>query len=712
MKTLYNLFKNGSTPPAYKYNKINKLSRAITPSALSCAIFLALNTTAYALPNNEASCDINGNCSPDLGDIIDVNSALAPPLESGGTGTKSVTGNKVTVDNSPATGISIVLGAFHNAKEVSNNTVTINGGVIDGVIGGFSENDTAKENTVTINGGTVGAVMGGISISGTAKENSVTINGGTVGDVMGGSGRRGTAKENSVTINGGTINGNIIGSESSEGAGNNTIIINGGTILSELVSGGYNIYGSDSINNTLTINGSPKFGEKTILLGGIDEEGTADSTTGNTLNLHTTDLKVKNIAHFENLRFFVQEDTPKDSTFLTLSTDKDTDITGTKIGVGVEGNTSLLKDGDKLVLIKKEQGELKTDATLTNTVTGMQGIAVKYVFELEKQDNQTLIAKAKSGFNSSSGSGGSTAGTVHPQTKSLLESGLAGLNFINNGADLVDSAMTQLTPDDGIKTFGAIRGGKYRTETGSHIDVKGTNLLVGVGRQAGQFQFGTYVEAGFGSYDSENDIKDTTVTAEGDTKYYGIGATLKQAFNRFFVEGGLRLGHSQTTYNSDDFKGSTTVATEVKFTTKRAYAGANFGVGYNAQLSDAFTLTPYGKVFYTYLSNEQQHIEGSLFKFDSVRSLRTQLGAKMQYQLSDKTKLYSTLAWENEAKGKATGTVLGLDMPSPSLKGNTGIVEFGVTFTPSQNLSINLGATGNFGKRRGASANALISYGF
>ncbi|MDP8172843.1 autotransporter domain-containing protein, partial [Pasteurella skyensis] len=97
---------------------------------------------------------------------------------------------------------------------------------------------------------------------------------------------------------------------------------------------------------------------------------------------------------------------------------------------------------------------------------------------------------------------------------------------------------------------------------------------------------------------------------------------------------------------------------------------------------------------------------------DSVRSLRTQLGAKMQYQLSDKTKLYSTLAWENEAKGKATGTVLGLDMPSPSLKGNTGIVEFGVTFTPSQNLSINLGATGNFGKRRGASANALISYGF
>ncbi|MDP8176798.1 autotransporter outer membrane beta-barrel domain-containing protein [Pasteurella skyensis] len=602
-----------------------------------------------------------------------------------------MTGNKVTVDNSPVAGIGNVLGAFHNAKEVSNNTVTINGGVIFNVIGGFSINDTAKENTVTINGGSV------------------------VGDVMGGSSRRGTAKENSVTINRGIIYGNIIGANSSEGASNNTIIINGGHIRSELVSGGYNnILGSDSINNTLTINkgvnGNPTFGADTILYGGVAADG--DNKTGNTLNLHTTGLKINNIANFENLRFFVQEDTPKDSSFLTLSTNTDTDITGTKIGVEVEGNTSLLKDGDKLVLIKKEQGELKTDATLTNTVTGMQGIAVKYVFELEKQDNQTLIAKAKSGFNSSSGSGGSTAGTVHPQTKSLLESGLAGLNFINNGADLVASAMTQLTPDDGIKTFGAIRGGKYRTETGSHIDVKGTNLLVGVGRQTGQFQFGTYVEAGFGSYDSENNIKDTTVTAEGDTKYYGIGTTLKQAFNRFFVEGGLRLGHSQTTYNSDDFEGSNTVATEVKFTTKRAYAGANFGVGYNAQLSDAFTLTPYGKVFYTYLSNEQQHIEGSLFKFDSVRSLRTQLGAKMQYQLSDKTKLYSTLAWENEAKGKATGTVLGLDMPSPSLKGNTGIVEFGVTFTPSQNLSINLGATGNFGKRRGASANALISYGF
>ncbi|MDP8162559.1 autotransporter outer membrane beta-barrel domain-containing protein [Phocoenobacter skyensis] len=660
MKTLYNLFKTGSTPPAYKRNKINGLNNIITPSALSCAIFLTLNATAYALPNNEASCDINGNCSPNLVTILGSDNSLAPSLVRDGT--DSVTGNTVTVDNSPTTGIGLVLGAVHITKEVSNNTVTINGGDIAGVIGGFSENDTAKENSVTINGGIVAErITGGHSETGTAEENTITIN--------------------------------------------------GGTILSKLVASGTGFH--SAINNTLTINkgvnGNPTFGADTILYGGVSD---GDDKTGNTLNLHTTGLKVNNIANFENLRFFVQEDTPKDSSFLTLSTDKDTDITGTKIGVGVEGNTSLLKDGDKLVLIKKEQGELKTDATLTNTVTGMQGIAVKYVFELEKQDNQTLIAKAKSGFNSSSGSGGSTAGTVHPQTKSLLESGLAGLNFINNGADLVDSAMTQLTPYDGIKTFGAIRGGKYRTETGSHIDVKGTNLLVGVGRQAGQFQFGTYVEAGFGSYDSENDIKDTTVTAEGDTKYYGIGATLKQAFNRFFVEGGLRLGHSQTTYNSDDFEGSTTVATEVKFTTKRAYAGANFGVGYNAQLSDAFTLTPYGKVFYTYLSNEQQHIEGSLFKFDSVRSLRTQLGAKMQYQLSDKTKLYSTLAWENEAKGKATGTVLGLDMPSPSLKGNTGIVEFGVTFTPSQNLSINLGATGNFGKRRGASANALISYGF
>ncbi|MDP8169991.1 hypothetical protein QJU96_01650, partial [Pasteurella skyensis] len=73
-----------------------------------------------------------------------------------------MTGNKVTVDNSPPTGLGAVLGAFHNAKEVSNNTVTINGGTVGDIRGGISITGTAKDNTITINGGTInGKIIGG-----------------------------------------------------------------------------------------------------------------------------------------------------------------------------------------------------------------------------------------------------------------------------------------------------------------------------------------------------------------------------------------------------------------------------------------------------------------------------------------------------------------------------------------------------------------------
>ncbi|MDP8163186.1 autotransporter outer membrane beta-barrel domain-containing protein [Phocoenobacter skyensis] len=697
---------------------------------------MALSPSAYA---DTAECKDNGTgvvlCDPDpaTNKPWGVDNALSPTVDTSSPdgNTISTSGNTVTVYDTPGNGLDAVFGALHQDKSVDNNTVIIHKGTITDVYAGTSLKD-ATDNHLTINGTVVGDRAVGGYARGNVTGNTVTVNGGNLEiNLAGGYATGGHATNNALTINGGTIKKEVVfGGAGLEDATGNTLTISGGTIESEFY-GGYS-YDGDATGNTVTINGNngkPIFGTDTRLHGGYDgNTGSAnDVKTGNTLNLHTTGLTVKNINNFENLHFYVQSDTQADETFLTLTDSANTDITGSKVGVGVEGSAKPLEVGEKVVLLKRTDstGKLLTDSdSLPNTTTGMHGIAGTYEFEIKKQDEQTLIATATKAPAGGSGSGGSGSGgsalTIHDQTQSLLESGLAGLEFVNRGADLANNVamyqLTQLSNNQGVSTFGAIRGGKYRTETGSHIDVKGVNLLLGVGsgsnNSAGQLYVGTYVEGGVGSYDSINTFDNNLeVRADGDTKYYGIGAMIKQHFNNhLYLQGGVRLGQSHTEYHSKDLQGAT--ASSVDFNTKRAYAGANIGMGYTAVLNDKFSITPSAQLMYTYYSSADKIIEGSQFDFDRIHSVRSRLGAKVSYKINPQNDLYANVAWEREYQGNANGKTLGLNMPAPAMKGNTGIVEIGTHFNPSKNLKINLGATGNFGKRRGVGVNVSMKYDF
>ena len=77
-------------------------------------------------------------------------------------------------------------------------------------------------------------------------------------------------------------------------------------------------------------------------------------------------------------------------------------------------------------------------------------------------------------------------------------------------------------------------------------------------------------------------------------------------------------------------------------------------------------------------------------------------------------KTYAGLAWEKEYKGDARGSVKQFAIDAPSLKGNTAIAELGISFVPENNkkLSLDFGVKGYAGQRKGASANAEISYRF
>ncbi len=297
------------------------------------------------------------------------------------------------------------IGGYSYYGDISDNSITISGGIVNGSVqGSNSFGGDASNNSVIITGGKIGAINGSIhgghSFEGDASNNSITINGGKVYcHKYGGNSLKGNANNNKITISSGIIGDNTGGHAGLGNANNNSVTISGGR-FGENNYGGFSVYGN-AINNTITIKkgkrGNPTFHKYADLYGGYDRDPSSvnDVKTGNTLNLHTTGIKVRNIFNFENLRFYVQKNTPKNAIFLTLTDSyKTTDIKATKISVVVEGKSTKLKVGDTVTLIKTK-GKLLTDSNkLPNIIVGKhKDSATKYNFAIEKVDEHTLVAK-------------------------------------------------------------------------------------------------------------------------------------------------------------------------------------------------------------------------------------------------------------------------------------------------------------------------------
>ena len=144
----------------------------------------------------------------------------------------------------------------------SNNTVTINGRVEEGVYGGYSGADALK-NTVTVNaGGYVGGFITGSRTSATYNRENA---------------------QGTVTINGGTVAGEVIGSQVyGSGTATGTVNIKGGTvgdfnksIMGSYTTGGWYSTYSSTANGTVKIEGGTVKGN---VYGAFTNEGTSDDS--------------------------------------------------------------------------------------------------------------------------------------------------------------------------------------------------------------------------------------------------------------------------------------------------------------------------------------------------------------------------------------------------------------------------------------------------
>ena len=546
-------------------------------------------------------------------------------------------------------------------------------------MGGYShlaDNASSSNNSVVLDNSESMYVYGGLNNN--MNEGSKTV-----------------AHNNTVTLKNGSSAMYVFGG-AGEFANGNTINIQDSTVTAAISAG---VGTSGEANNTVSISGKSVL-NNAVMFGGMLHK------TGNTLQMHTSGVTAGDIANFENLHFYLPNNIANGDTVLTLDGQAfgtPTDITGANIGVAVTGGKAALQPGDRITLINAELG-LTADAKPVNNTSGMkgiQGVSLRYGFDLSTDPNNLYATVNKVETN--------------PQTKSLSEGRLGGLAFVNQGADLLSNAGIAYALEAAQTEkhlFSVISGGNSRYKSGSHVDVKGVNLLAGASTKlpnsSGNLLLTGFFEAGWGNYDSFNSFADGDVKGNGDNRYYGAGILARQDFsNKFYTEGSIRAGKLENEFNA------TVSGKATHYKINKAYYGAHLGAGYLMPLGTG-ELDMYGKYLWTRQNGGKHTIAGDVFTFDDINSQRSKLGARYSHPLNESTTLKLGAAWEYEFDGKANASVHGLPIAAPSLKGHTGVAEAAIKITPVKNkdLSFELGVQGHAGKRQGVTGHVAVKYVF
>ena len=678
------------------------------------------------------------------------------------TSTSDVSGNQVFIAG----------GAFNNAV-ATDPAPRIYGGATDG-------SGTVNKNVLQITGGTIGNathaadVIGGRSATGAAEENHVVLGsaepGATPtaptlkGNVTGGYGT--TATDNTVEILAGTLTGNVYGgyattagtpattgvSPTAEVSAlrNNKVTLRDGVTVTGNVYGAY--AAADASNMTAATDSNTIDLYKAVidgtLYGGMAQDATGQqvvSGKNNTLAVHARGAKADDFVGVQNLHFYVPAGTTAadKETMLTLDnvaapvgaaggalTTKD--LSHVNVGVQLEGNRPSLKVGDAVSLMKVYKDNtinathavaITSDTPLVNKTTGMQGVSLRYNFDL-----LTREAEAGSGKNNELYAT-VTSASVNPDTKSLAETRAASLAFLTSGSDLLtDAAMTAAmevaaTPAsesqagrarvDGApkeyRMWAVQNVSSMRLNSGSHVDAKGWGLNLGFAKQRvsgrNTLTYGPFVEYGKGSYDS---YLDDGLHGSGNMDYLGVGVMAKsQSENGAYVEGSVRVGRVKSDY------AGTIDNTHTTYDSSSTYYAGHLGVGQEKQLKNGNVIDTYAKYFFTHQGGDTAKLStGEVYDFDAADSHRIRFGTRYTSKKGDAS-FYTGLAYEYEFGNDIAASFEGYNTPSPSLTGGTGILELGYRFTPQNGrATYGIQLMGMTGKRRGISGGVQMHWAF
>ena len=656
-----------------------------------------------------------------------------------------------------------------NTREVIGNRVLLGidsadteNGKINGVSGRVDSHELKKEmgksESDSIVSPKVGQVIGGFSKTNKANKNIVVIGESSIA----GKGLFKVKNEQSKHhVNGIDTNGVIPEAmEDSKQDGNNFII--GG--VSDV----------EATGNIVDINNAKALASgKVAIWGGhyFSDNATGDIKTGNTLNLNKVKgITLSQVSNFEIYNFDLPKDVVNGDTILTVTDPNGTDVSNTKINVGVSGEAPALHTGDAIKLIYNtngvtttgaQYGKLQQGASLAYDITAKAGDDAKSVIAVIKEnstentpnptqpttggsvnpatpstgdtagttpanggtagttptnDGTVGTTPANGGTTGTPTAGtttpstGTVAGSVLPQTKSFVETRTAVSSVINNGQDSIVKAFANTSSTAPI--VAGVSHGRMRVESGSYANINGTNIVLGLGKQSGKTYWGPFVEMGWARYDSH---LDSGLRADGNAKYYGVGVYGKTTYdNGMYLEGSIRGGRTSYNYESNEIK-TATKTVHTSYDAHNMYYGAHVGLGKVVSYGNGYEGTVYANVFYSHQGEATATLKGEglgeTYTFAGVNSLRTRLGYKVSKQLGNSYTGYVGAAYEREFSGEAHATVKGASTLAPSLGGSSGLVEVGVTYGSTvDTFTGTLNVEGWFGQKRGTTIGGRVNW--
>lgn len=626
------------------------------------------------------------------------------------SGSGAVSCNKVFMESGEVVQ-SINSGSTGGSGDATGNSIELSGGTVTvSVYGGVSAGGNAKGNSVTIGGGSIdakaGNVYGGVTLTSESAESSgnylyIKESGTVDANAYGGYSGFGSALKNIVTMTGGTIEEGVYGGLAQLGgnASGNTVTISGGTI-NKYVYGGSADSGTAS-NNTVNIYGGT-FKSDTRLYGGF-----SDDSSGNTLNFYTKGITVDKLGYFQNLSFYVPEDTTAGETILTVTSTAD--VSGASIRASVYDSMKM-SPGDTITLIDGRSGLTAEDTDygmMSGSSTVTDAAFLRREVNIRKDGDKVILEVPEDSVPS-----------LLSDTKLLAEAREASIETLWNASDMAaenykEAVDAYAAGSGGFMPYASIGGFDLRHETGSYIDTAGLNANIGFARQ---YEREDYVDTlmPFFEYGRSNYTShlDDGARADGDQHYTGAGVLYRRdRKDGLHYEALVRAGHL-----SGDFKGKID-GYDASYDSGAPYIAAMAGLG-KVVTRDTNSLDYYGKFFWTHLGSDNVRIDNTLgssrYDFDSIDSYRTRLGVRWTKDISDIGSCYAGIGWDYEFDSKARASYRSFNTPSPSAEGSSGFLELGwkSRLTKENLWGADVNVTGWAGKQRGVTYTLSVSRAF
>lgn len=601
-----------------------------------------------------------------------------------------------------------------NSGNASENTISISssGSIVGNVFGGSAAEGSTDNNTVQIkDSGTVrGSVYGGWtpSTTGSASGNTVeldtdqNVTGGVYGGyAQGTASGSGDACGNKVIVSSGSISGAVYGGVAGKGnADSNSIVIAGGSI-GKNIYGGYTSGSGTANNNSITISGAIDLSDRTIY-GGFSSSG--DMKTGNTVSFQKVGGSVKAIKNIDVLGVSALADNSK---ALNITNGAAGDLADTTVKLVT--SDSGLQVGQQITLVQANSGVITNTTTLDQaTLKKNSNAFISYDFE-EVTGLSDAIAVIVAGKE---------ADTAN--ARALGESRVAGVSLLNQGADMLVNqglgAVKANAADFGaVYGFAMMGGSTSHYNTGSFVKANTYNIIAGVAKKTavknGDWHTGLYFENGHSNYNTHNESTDgAAVRGDGDATYNGGGIVARfDSASGMYGEAGVRAGSIKNKFGGFSYNGAAG-----GYEDKSTYYGAHVGLGKMIEVNKKTSLDVYGRYFYAHQAGSDFEVLGDEVTTASVSSERLQLGCRVTRQTAPHVSYYGGAAWEYEFDGAADMAVAGAGLAAPTLKGSSGIIELGVRLEPAKasRITLDLGAQGYFGKRRGFSGGLQVNYSF